>query len=111
MIGNDAYAAHIRGAKHQKVVLLHTKLGKPIPPQEPEVIGGAKKSVAASPKINFVQSGGLGMNANNGESKESEEDDTPEPDIQPVGQDYIEEIKSDDGKVSEIVLTFNIFKL
>lgn len=98
--GNDAYAAHIRGAKHQKVVLLHTKLGKPIPPQEPEVIGGAKKSVASSPKINFVQSGGLGVNTNNGDaSKEDEADETPEPDIQPVGQDYIEEIKSDDGKV------------
>lgn len=82
--------------------MLHTKLGKPIPPQEPEVIGGSKKSVASSPKINFVQSGGLGVNSNNGESKESEEDDTPEPDIQPVGQDYIEEIKSDDGKVSKI---------
>ncbi|KAK9874750.1 hypothetical protein WA026_005561 [Henosepilachna vigintioctopunctata] len=76
--GNDAYAAHIRGAKHQKVVLLHTKLGKPIPPQEPEVIGGAR----------------------NGDSKEDQEtEETPEPDIQPVGQDYIEEIKSEDGKV------------
>ncbi|KAL3278474.1 hypothetical protein HHI36_013793 [Cryptolaemus montrouzieri] len=98
--GNDAYAAHIRGAKHQKVVLLHTKLGKPIPPQEPEVIGGARKSASTTPKINFVQSGGLGMPAGNGETKEEQEaDETPEPDIQPVGQDYIEEIKSDDGKV------------
>ncbi|KAL1489386.1 hypothetical protein ABEB36_014291 [Hypothenemus hampei] len=61
--GNDAYAAHIRGSKHQKVVLLHTKLGKPIPPQEPEVIGGAKKSLASGPKINFIQSGGLGLSA------------------------------------------------
>ncbi|XP_045468303.1 zinc finger RNA-binding protein isoform X16 [Harmonia axyridis] len=76
--GNDAYAAHIRGAKHQKVVLLHTKLGKPIPPQEPEVIGGAR----------------------NGENKDDQEaEEVPEPDIQPVGQDYIEEIKSEDGKV------------
>lgn len=97
--GNDAYAAHIRGAKHQKVVLLHTKLGKPIPPQEPEVIGGPRKSISTTPKINFVQSGGLGMPTGNGDSKEDELDDQPEPDIQPVGQDYIEEIKSDDGKV------------
>ncbi|XP_044756419.1 zinc finger RNA-binding protein isoform X7 [Coccinella septempunctata] len=98
--GNDAYAAHIRGAKHQKVVLLHTKLGKPIPPQEPEVIGGARKSVSTAPKINFVQSGGLGMPAGNGDNKDDQEvEETPEPDIQPVGQDYIEEIKSDDGKV------------
>lgn len=29
--GNDAYAAHIRGSKHQKVLKLHQKLGKPIP--------------------------------------------------------------------------------
>lgn len=99
-VGNDAYAAHIRGAKHQKVVLLHTKLGKPIPPQEPEVIGGARKSVSSTPKINFVQSGGLGVNSGNGDAAaKEEEEETPEPDIQPVGQDYIEEIKSDDGKV------------
>lgn len=97
--GNDAYAAHIRGAKHQKVVLLHTKLGKPIPPQEPEIIGGPRKSVSSAPKINFVQSGGLGIGAGNGEPKEEEIEEAPEPDIQPVGQDYIEEIKSDDGKV------------
>ncbi|XP_049820489.1 zinc finger RNA-binding protein isoform X3 [Aethina tumida] len=97
--GNDAYAAHIRGAKHQKVVLLHTKLGKPIPSQEPEVVGGARKSVSSTPKINFVQSGGLGLPAGNGDTKEEDIEDTPEPDIQPVGQDYIEEIKSEDGKV------------
>uniref|UniRef100_A0A8C9VJY2 Zinc finger RNA-binding protein n=1 Tax=Scleropages formosus TaxID=113540 RepID=A0A8C9VJY2_SCLFO len=35
--GADAYSAHIRGAKHQKVVKLHTKLGKPIPSTEPSV--------------------------------------------------------------------------
>ncbi|XP_044263086.1 zinc finger RNA-binding protein isoform X1 [Tribolium madens] len=97
--GNDAYAAHIRGAKHQKVVLLHTKLGKPIPPQEPEIIGGPRKSVSSTPKINFVQSGGLGIPTGNGDSKDDDIDEQPEPDIQPVGQDYIEEIKSDDGKV------------
>jgi zinc finger RNA-binding protein len=79
--------------------LLHTKLGKPIPPQEPEIIGGPRKSVSSTPKINFVQSGGLGIPTGNGDSKDDEVDEQPEPDIQPVGQDYIEEIKSDDGKV------------
>ncbi|CAH1107335.1 unnamed protein product [Psylliodes chrysocephalus] len=97
--GNDAYAAHIRGAKHQKVVLLHTKLGKPIPPQEPEVIGGAKKTGAGDSKINFVQGAGLGAISGNGDISKDDEDDTPEADVVPVGQDYIEEIKSDDGKV------------
>lgn len=86
------------------MVLLHTKLGKPIPPQEPEIIGGPRKSISSAPKINFVQGGGLGINTGNGESKDGEDiiDDNPEPDIQPVGQDYIEEIKSDDGKVNSI---------
>lgn len=79
--------------------MLHTKLGKPIPPQEPEIIGGPRKSVSSTPKINFVQSGGLGISTGNGEPKEDEVEEAPEPDIQPVGQDYIEEIKSDDGKV------------
>ncbi|GLV44025.1 Zinc-finger protein at 72D [Carabus blaptoides fortunei] len=102
--GNDAYAAHIRGSKHQKVVMLHTKLGKPIPPTEPEVIGGgtAKKTVSSTPKINFVSSGGLGISNNNGSQAKEEEssiEETPEPDIQPVGQDYIEEIKNEEGKV------------
>lgn len=70
--GNDAYAAHVRGSKHQKVVKLHTKLGKPIPSSEPQVIG--KKS--------------------DGEG----ENDTIE-DVQPVGNDYIEELKDEEGKV------------
>lgn len=33
--GADAFAAHVRGIKHQKVLKLHTMLGKPIPPAEP----------------------------------------------------------------------------
>ncbi|XP_067320742.1 zinc finger RNA-binding protein isoform X2 [Anolis sagrei] len=46
--GADAYAAHIRGAKHQKVVKLHTKLGKPIPSTEPNVVSQASSSATAS---------------------------------------------------------------
>lgn len=61
-----------------------------------------KKSVTSTPKINFVQSGGLGVSSNNGTQAKEEEgtqEETPEPDIQPVGQDYIEEIKNEEGKV------------
>ncbi|XP_073716797.1 zinc finger RNA-binding protein [Misgurnus anguillicaudatus] len=47
--GADAYAAHIRGAKHQKVVKLHTKLGKPIPSSEPSVVSQASSSSTAGP--------------------------------------------------------------
>ncbi|XP_066515570.1 zinc finger RNA-binding protein isoform X2 [Hoplias malabaricus] len=46
--GADAYAAHIRGAKHQKVVKLHTKLGKPIPSTEPSVVTQTSSSTTAT---------------------------------------------------------------
>ncbi len=52
--GSDAYAAHIRGSKHQKVVKLHTKLGKPIPSVDPVLItkgqaaGGSESSSSSS---------------------------------------------------------------
>uniref|UniRef100_A0A8D3E6C8 Zinc finger RNA-binding protein n=1 Tax=Scophthalmus maximus TaxID=52904 RepID=A0A8D3E6C8_SCOMX len=47
--GADAYAAHIRGAKHQKVVKLHTKLGKPIPSTEPSMVTQTSSSTTAAP--------------------------------------------------------------
>ncbi|XP_078106058.1 zinc finger RNA-binding protein isoform X3 [Sander vitreus] len=47
--GADAYAAHIRGAKHQKVVKLHTKLGKPIPSTEPSMVTQTSASTTAAP--------------------------------------------------------------
>uniref|UniRef100_I3K8V0 Zinc finger RNA-binding protein n=2 Tax=Oreochromis TaxID=8139 RepID=I3K8V0_ORENI len=47
--GADAYAAHIRGAKHQKVVKLHTKLGKPIPSTEPSMVTQTSSTTTAAP--------------------------------------------------------------
>lgn len=77
--GNDAYSAHVRGSKHQKVVKLHTKLGKPIPSAEPTPIGTTKE-------------------------KDGDNDDVPvSEDIKPVGEEYIEEMKDADGKI----VTFN----
>lgn len=131
--GNDAYAAHVRGIKHQKVVKLHTRLGKPIPSQEPKVVGGMlklmnlflcfehfiffllsfylfiDKTISGTAKIKFVSSGGLstvggGDNDTTADGDATAVEEVPEePEIQPVGQDYIEEIKGDDGKV----LSFN----
>jgi zinc finger RNA-binding protein len=75
--GNDAYAAHVRGAKHQKVVKLHTRLGKPIPSSDPTP-STAKKD---------------------GEDAEEEHEDN----VKPVGVEYIEEMKDDEGKI----LSFN----
>lgn len=68
--------------------------------------------MAGTPKIAFVASGGLST-VGGGCSSVSppgdaardppEEEDEPEPEVQPVGQDYIEEIRGDDGKA----LSFN----
>lgn len=71
--GNDAYAAHVRGAKHQKVVKLHTKLGKPIPACDPA--------------------------PNTEEKKDGEATDEHDESVKPVGSDYIEEIKDEEGKL------------
>lgn len=137
--GNDAYTAHVRGLKHQKVVKLHQKLGKPIPQVDPNYKKPAKVSfvpagssegaalttgndlnaAAATPVANVNASlpnapqapanpndasagvtaaaaGGPGTARN-----ESIEEDmgSAEDDIKPVGNEYIEEIKGDDGKM------------
>ncbi|XP_039660350.1 zinc finger RNA-binding protein isoform X2 [Perca fluviatilis] len=191
--GADAYAAHIRGAKHQKVVKLHTKLGKPIPSTEPSMVpqtsasttaapsktttaplsstsslcvaassssssaatsstppylkpvsivssgvAGAKNTLANSfsaatpasagkkvnaPKINFVGGNKLQTTAKMDEAKvEASKPATPssaahdpktdvsdslstsalaalQSDVQPVGHDYVEEVRNDEGKV------------
>ncbi|KAH0501480.1 Zinc finger RNA-binding protein [Microtus ochrogaster] len=187
--GADAYAAHIRGAKHQKVVKLHTKLGKPIPSTEPNVVSQATSSTAVSaskptaspssigasnctlntssiatssvkglsapgnsslnstsntkvsavstnmaakktstPKINFVGGNKLQSTGNKTEDlkgtegvkstpaasavqiPEVKQDAVSEPvtpaslaalqsDVQPVGHDYVEEVRNDEGKV------------
>ncbi|XP_061116051.1 zinc finger RNA-binding protein isoform X2 [Conger conger] len=68
--GADAYAAHIRGAKHQKVVKLHTKLGKPIPSTEPSVVtqtatpsSTAPNKMAASASNSVAVGNGLATQA------------------------------------------------
>ncbi|KAK7862373.1 hypothetical protein R5R35_014392 [Gryllus longicercus] len=75
--------------------------------------GAVKKPVSAAPKINFVAGSSLGTTTNtnssaNVEVKQESKEDTSvsdseitvnDKDVQPVGQDYIEEIKNDEGKV------------
>ncbi|XP_028989172.1 zinc finger RNA-binding protein isoform X1 [Betta splendens] len=190
--GADAYAAHIRGAKHQKVVKLHTKLGKPIPSTEPSmatqtssttavpsktttatlnttsslcvassspsitssgstylkpvnIVGsgvGAKNPITNSlsaassvsagkkvntPKINFVGGNKLQTTVKMDETRVEAKVETSKPttpssgiqepkaevsdslststlaalqsDVQPVGHDYVEEVRNDEGKV------------
>ncbi|XP_014872213.1 zinc finger RNA-binding protein, partial [Poecilia latipinna] len=189
--GADAYAAHIRGAKHQKVVKLHTKLGKPIPSTEPSMIAQTSASSASAtgktslsssstssslcpssnsssstsapylkavnitsstvvtknplasslsvacsaapgkkvntPKINFVAGSKLQTTGKIEEIREEVKGDTCKPvapspaspdakadlcdslstsalialqsDVQPVGHDYVEEVRNDEGKV------------
>jgi zinc finger RNA-binding protein len=47
----DAFEAHVRGSKHQKVLSLHRRLGKPIPqitvPGTTTTIGGKTVMVTA----------------------------------------------------------------
>ncbi|XP_053726323.1 zinc finger RNA-binding protein isoform X1 [Synchiropus splendidus] len=179
--GADAYAAHIRGAKHQKVVKLHTKLGKPIPSTEPSMatqtsslttaasskapsstlsstssslcatassstsylkpvnivsnLSGVKSPSATStaataaaagkkistPKINFVGGNKLQTTGKSEETKMETKPPTTstaaqdaktlsesltasalaalQNDVQPVGHDYVEEVRNDEGKV------------
>ncbi|XP_063051307.1 zinc finger RNA-binding protein isoform X1 [Engraulis encrasicolus] len=64
--GADAYAAHIRGAKHQKVVKLHTKLGKPIPSTEPSVVTQTSSATTAAPSKASSGSSTAGSSATGG---------------------------------------------
>ncbi|KAL7989105.1 hypothetical protein Chor_008024 [Crotalus horridus] len=155
--GADAYAAHIRGAKHQKVVKLHTKLGKPIPSTEPNVVTQAtsatssSKPAAVSSNISsssstvnssvtslavkiLTPSANVLLSGNKLQTTGSKMDDmkaveniktTPvaavqmqeskadisaeavtstalaalQSEVQPVGHDYVEEVRNDEGKV------------
>uniref|UniRef100_A0A182JQR3 DZF domain-containing protein n=1 Tax=Anopheles christyi TaxID=43041 RepID=A0A182JQR3_9DIPT len=98
--GNDAYAAHVRGAKHQKVVKLHTKLGKPIPACDPtpNVDGEKKESATGDPSDTTgggpAGGGNSGAGGGGGGGAESSEES-----VRPVGSEFIEEIKDDDGKL------------
>uniref|UniRef100_A0A8C1TW32 Zinc finger RNA-binding protein n=1 Tax=Cyprinus carpio TaxID=7962 RepID=A0A8C1TW32_CYPCA len=128
--GADAYAAHIRGAKHQKVVKLHTKLGKPIPSTEPSVVSHTSSNLSASSvSASYLKSGGNKLQTTAVKNEESkmeaakaaqstmsappadQKNELPDPlspqsalaalqsDVQPVGHDYVEEVRNDEGKV------------
>jgi len=116
--GTDAYAAHVRGAKHEKVMKLHTKLGKPIPSTSPVAVASSSKTttgtpkngsvtntasrkVVSTPKITFVGAGSLKTGGVTEDSKSDTEsiDEIIEKDVIPVGQEYIEEMKNESGKV------------
>lgn len=131
--GTDAYSAHLRGVKHQKVVKLHQKLGKPIPEPDPKATailrakaealeaakavaaaGGGEAAakvtkVTAAPKINFVSSGALNTTSKAADSapsstaaSEKSNDDVDmivDEHILPVGEEFVDEIKGEDGKL------------
>lgn len=126
--GNDAYAAHVRGSKHQKVVKLHQKLGKPIPSAEPlakkakinfvpagglgvdgsnATPGAAAAGKEATASISGAASAGVNIgNAladGNASVENAGDDDGTGDDIKPVGSEYIEEMKDEEGKT----LSFN----
>ncbi|XP_052865044.1 zinc finger RNA-binding protein 2 [Anopheles cruzii] len=99
--GNDAYAAHVRGAKHQKVVKLHTKLGKPIPACDPTPNADEKKAAnaggvggSAGEGTEHADGGGASGGTGGVVGAESSEES-----VRPVGSEFIEEIKDDEGKL------------
>jgi len=105
--GKDAYNAHVKGASHQKTHKLHQKLGKPIP--EVKVFEGTSSEkkisevkASAAGKITFVggtklTSTGGDVKAEDDESSGSQGDNSVEGEI--IGEEYVEDIKSDAGKV------------
>ncbi|XP_057305924.1 zinc finger RNA-binding protein-like isoform X2 [Hydractinia symbiolongicarpus] len=101
--GKDAFSAHVKGASHMKTLKLHQKLGKPIPDiKVPEDATPAAKKVVktTAPKINFV--GGTKLTSTGGEEKiETSEESQNEIPVEgePVGETYVEDIKSDVGKI------------
>lgn len=124
--GKDAFNAHIKGANHVKTIKLHQKLGKPIPEIKAIEDSGpaAKKANVAKTnvvktmplKMNFV--GGTKLTSTGTEEKielKKEETTTPSTSTDttttavteqevpvegtPIGESYVEEIKSDVGKV------------
>lgn len=76
---------------------LHTRLGKPIPATDPVVVKKPEQPAKTAAKPVATSS----------EGGEATEMDTSEPDIEPVGQDYIEELKSDDGKLKKFISRVN----
>ncbi|XP_066922566.1 zinc finger RNA-binding protein-like [Clytia hemisphaerica] len=121
--GKDAFNAHIKGANHLKTIKLHQKLGKPIPEIKAiETTAEPKKAnvVKTMPlKMNFV--GGTKLTSTGVEEKievkkevtttaapttttaaaatsESTDQEVPVEGT-PIGESYVEDIKSDVGKV------------
>ncbi|KAF2366065.1 DZF domain [Trinorchestia longiramus] len=115
--GADAYAAHIRGAKHQKVVKLHEKLGKPIPSPDPVVVGGKSSSSStstAATTTTTTDSSSKATGSSSGAKKETtaaaetkeELLELKEKEVEPVGMEYIEEMKATEGDAQGKVISF-----
>lgn len=104
--GKDAYNAHVKGASHQKTHKLHQKLGKPIP--EVKVFEGSSSDkkiseikASAAGKITFV--GGTKLTSTGGDDKNDDESSGSQSEVpvegEIIGEEYVEDIKSDAGKV------------
>lgn len=97
-----------------QVVKLHQKLGKPIPSTDPVVVGGTTKTstttagttVGAKTTTSGTAAAPAGTltattttTTSDGKKDDLKEDllDLKEKDVEPVGQEYIEEIKNEEG--------------
>uniref|UniRef100_A0A915IKG5 DZF domain-containing protein n=1 Tax=Romanomermis culicivorax TaxID=13658 RepID=A0A915IKG5_ROMCU len=116
--GADTYQSHVRGSKHQKTIKLHQQLGKPLPSQEAKVIppiaaastnGQQAKKVVVVQKTNFIggeklhSTGVIEPATKSASASEMQSDNVvaiEENDVQPVGEDYLELIKIENGRVT-----------
>ena len=94
---------------------LHQKLGKPIPSPDPVVVGGGTKTTTTTNSTgaktnssgttasgNAAASGATGGASIDIKKEEIKEEvvELKEKEVEPVGQEYIEEIKNDEGNTT-----------
>lgn len=95
-----------------QVVKLHQKLGKPIPSTDPVVVGGTTKTstttAGSTVGAKTTTSGGTAsttgvLTTADGKKDDLKDDllDLKEKDVEPVGQEYIEEIKNEEGELMQ----------
>ncbi|XP_038627500.1 zinc finger RNA-binding protein 2 isoform X3 [Tachyglossus aculeatus] len=115
--GEESYLAHINGAKHQKVLSLFVKLDKHIPSAEPVIVNRTPAPVTETPPAPGTATASATTKAIKplaavGKEKKkniskvtlnlpSERNTLCASNLQPVGRDYVEEVRNREGKLMQ----------
>lgn len=116
-VSADSYRSHIRGAKHQRVSSIQSRMGKPIPSIMPEIVS-KNISKALETKIleefkddvnnlehnNSLKEVPVTDNTNNNTKSSPNVTEQPDDsdclyDVKPIGHDFIEEVLNESGKI------------